>query len=116
LASWTLIILFSEMLKFSKIISSKSKKKIVKENSEYLRIFHLLKLMFQFYLFIYLTDMCWNGQGPTVFHIDKTWKSHWVSDFHGNKKNQSFKRFRLMPVHLVPFWVDYGKVGIHAWG
>jgi len=42
LANSTLIILFSEMLKFSKIISSKSKN-IVKENSEYLRIFHFLK-------------------------------------------------------------------------
>jgi hypothetical protein len=42
LANLTLIILFSEMLKFSKKISSKSKN-IVKENSEYLRIFHLSK-------------------------------------------------------------------------
>jgi hypothetical protein len=42
LANLTLIILFSEMLKFSKIISSKSKI-IVKDNSEYLGIFHLLK-------------------------------------------------------------------------
>jgi hypothetical protein len=42
LASSTLIILFSEMLKFSKIISSKSKN-IVKENSKYLGIYHLLK-------------------------------------------------------------------------
>jgi len=42
LANLTLIILFSEMLKFSKMICSKSKK-IVKENNEYLRIFHLLK-------------------------------------------------------------------------
>jgi len=32
----------SEMLKFSKIISSKSKN-IVKDNSEYLKRFHLLK-------------------------------------------------------------------------
>jgi hypothetical protein len=42
LANLTLIILFSEMLKFSKIISSKSKN-IVKDNSEYLWIFYLLK-------------------------------------------------------------------------
>jgi hypothetical protein len=42
----TLIILFSEMLKFSKIIRSKSKD-IVKENNEYLGIFHLLKWIFQ---------------------------------------------------------------------
>jgi len=42
LANSTLIILFSEMLKFSKIISSKSNN-IVKENLEYSRIFHLLK-------------------------------------------------------------------------
>jgi len=34
-ASWILIILFSEMLKVSKIISSKSTKNIVKENSGY---------------------------------------------------------------------------------
>jgi hypothetical protein len=46
LANSTLIILFSEMLKFSKIISSKSKN-IVKDNSEYLGIFHLLKGFFQ---------------------------------------------------------------------
>jgi hypothetical protein len=39
LANSTLIILFSEMLKFSKNVSSKSKN-IVKENSECLRIFH----------------------------------------------------------------------------
>jgi hypothetical protein len=42
LASSTLIILFSELLKFSKTISSKSKN-IVKDNSEFLRTFHLLK-------------------------------------------------------------------------
>jgi hypothetical protein len=42
LANLILIILFSEMLKFSKLISSKSKS-IVKDNSEYLGIFHLLK-------------------------------------------------------------------------
>jgi hypothetical protein len=46
LANSTLIILISKMLKISKIISSKSKK-IVKENSEYLGIFHLLKWFFQ---------------------------------------------------------------------
>ncbi len=46
LASSTLIILFSEMLKFSKTISFESKN-IVKENSEYLGIFHFLKWMFQ---------------------------------------------------------------------
>jgi hypothetical protein len=38
LAHFTLIILFSETLKFSKIISSKSEN-IVKDNSEFLRIF-----------------------------------------------------------------------------
>jgi hypothetical protein len=42
LASSTLIILFSEMLKILKIISSKSKN-IVKDNSEHLGIFYLLK-------------------------------------------------------------------------
>jgi hypothetical protein len=42
LANSTLIILFAEMLKFSKIISSKSKN-IMKDNSEYFRIFHLWK-------------------------------------------------------------------------
>jgi hypothetical protein len=47
LANLTLIILFSEMLKFSKIIASKSKIYIVKENSEYSRTFHLLKWMSQ---------------------------------------------------------------------
>jgi hypothetical protein len=46
LASLTLIILFSEMLKISKIISSKSKN-ILKENSEYLRIFHIFNECFK---------------------------------------------------------------------
>jgi len=64
LANSTLIILFSEMLKFSKIISSKSKN-IVKDNSEYLGIFHLLKGFFS-KLINYSTDMCWNGQGTTI--------------------------------------------------
>jgi hypothetical protein len=41
-AKSTLIILFSEMVRFSKIIFSKSKN-IVKDNREYLGIFHLLK-------------------------------------------------------------------------
>jgi hypothetical protein len=66
LANLTLIILFSGMLKFSKIISSKSKN-IVKDNSENLRIFHLLKLIFS-KLISYSTDICWNGQGTMVFH------------------------------------------------
>jgi hypothetical protein len=42
LANLTLIILFLKLLKFSKFISSKSKN-IVKDNNEYLEIFHLLK-------------------------------------------------------------------------
>jgi hypothetical protein len=42
LANSTLIILFSKMLKFSNFISFKSKN-ILKDNSEYLGIFHLLK-------------------------------------------------------------------------
>jgi hypothetical protein len=47
LANLTLIILFSELLKFfQKFISSKSKK-IVNDISEYLGIFHLLKWKFQ---------------------------------------------------------------------
>jgi len=46
LANLTLIVLFTKMLKISKTISSKSKN-IVKENSEYLGIFHLLELIFQ---------------------------------------------------------------------
>ncbi len=46
LANSTLIILFSTMLNFSNFISFKSKN-IVKENSEYLGIFHLLKWKFQ---------------------------------------------------------------------
>jgi hypothetical protein len=46
LATSTLIILLSEFLKFSEIISSKSKN-IVKDNNEYLQIFHLLKWIFQ---------------------------------------------------------------------
>ncbi len=46
LANSTLIILFLEMLKFSKIICSKSKD-IAKENEEYLGLFHLMKWKFQ---------------------------------------------------------------------
>ncbi len=42
LANLTPIILFEEMLKFSKISSSKSTN-IVKDNCEYLGIFHFLK-------------------------------------------------------------------------
>jgi len=54
LANLTLILLFSEMLKFSKTISSKSKN-IVKENNEYLGIFHFLKWIFQNQLIIQRT-------------------------------------------------------------
>ncbi len=43
LANLTLIILFSDMLKFSKIIFFKSKN-IVKDNNEYLGLSHLLKI------------------------------------------------------------------------
>jgi len=46
LANSTLLILFTKMLKFSNTISFKSKN-IVKENSEYLGIFCLLKWIFQ---------------------------------------------------------------------
>jgi hypothetical protein len=46
LANSTLIILFSEMLKFSKIISSELKN-IVKDNGKYLGILHLFKWIFQ---------------------------------------------------------------------
>ncbi len=46
LTNLTLTILFSKMLKFSKIISSKSKN-MVKDNSEYFGIFYLLKWIFQ---------------------------------------------------------------------
>jgi hypothetical protein len=42
LANLTLIILFSELLKISKTISFKSKN-IVKDSSEFLRMFDLLK-------------------------------------------------------------------------
>jgi len=53
LANSTIIILFSELLKFSKIISSKSKN-ILKDNSEYLGI-PVVEMNFSKY---YLTDMC----------------------------------------------------------
>jgi hypothetical protein len=51
----TLILLFSEMLKFTKNISSKPKKIIVKDNNEYLGIFNLLKWIFQNELIIWQT-------------------------------------------------------------
>jgi len=44
------------MLKFNKTISSKSKN-IVKENNEYLGIFHLMKMNFSKSI-NYSTDMC----------------------------------------------------------
>jgi hypothetical protein len=47
LANLTLIILFSEMVKISKNIFFQILKNIVKDNSEYLGIFHLLKWKFQ---------------------------------------------------------------------
>ncbi len=57
LANLTLIILlFSKMLKFSKIISSKSKN-IVKGNSEYSGIFYFFEINFC-KLIIHSTDMC----------------------------------------------------------
>jgi hypothetical protein len=56
LTNLTLIILFSEMLKFSKINSSKSKN-IVKDNSEYFGIFYLLKRIFQNQLIIRQTSV-----------------------------------------------------------
>jgi hypothetical protein len=37
----------------------------VKENNEYLGIFHLMKWKFS-NLINYLMDMCWNGQGTTT--------------------------------------------------
>jgi hypothetical protein len=63
LANSTPIRFFSEMLKFSKRIILWNQKIIVKDNSEYLRIFHLLKWIFKIN---YLTNMCWNGQGTMV--------------------------------------------------
>jgi hypothetical protein len=53
------------MLKFSKIISFKSKK-ILKENSGYLRIFSFVEMNVS-KLINYSTDMCWNGQGTMVW-------------------------------------------------
>jgi hypothetical protein len=38
---------------------------------KYLGIFHLLRWIFQIYLFIYLSNMCWNGQGTTVYAMHK---------------------------------------------
>jgi hypothetical protein len=54
LANSTLNILFSKMLKFVEIISSKSKN-IVEESSEYLGIFYLLKWKFQNELIVWQT-------------------------------------------------------------
>jgi hypothetical protein len=56
LANSTLIILFSEILKFKKIISSKSKT-IVKDNSEIIRSIPFVETNFS-KLINYLTDMC----------------------------------------------------------
>jgi hypothetical protein len=66
LANSTLIILFSESLKFSKNNFFRIKKIIVKKNSEYLAIFHLLKWKFP-KLINYSTNMCWYGQGTMVW-------------------------------------------------
>ncbi len=64
LAGLTLIILFSEMLKFSKIISSKSKN-IVKENSGFKKNIPFVEMNVS-KLISYSTCMCWNGQGTTI--------------------------------------------------
>jgi hypothetical protein len=69
LANSTLIILFSNMLKIFKNYFFQIKKKIVKENSAYLGIFHLLRWIFS-KLVNYLMNMCWNGQGTMVSHFE----------------------------------------------
>jgi hypothetical protein len=78
LANSTILILFSEMLKFSRKLFLPNQKNIVKENSGYWRIFHLVKWMFQ-KLINYSMDMCWNGQG-TMLAIP-SWaldRKHWI--------------------------------------
>jgi hypothetical protein len=65
LANSTLIILFSELLKFSKLIISSKSKNIVRHISEYLGIFLFVEMNFS-KLINYSTDMCWNGQGTRV--------------------------------------------------
>jgi hypothetical protein len=64
LANSTLIILFLEVLKFSKIISSKSKN-IVKDITELFRNTPSVEMKISI-LINYLMDMCSNGQAPTV--------------------------------------------------
>jgi len=67
------------MLKFSKIISSKSKN-IVKEKSWYLRIFHFVEMNVS-KLINYSTNMCWNGQGSTVLFTHHMLQLKLVSPF-----------------------------------
>ncbi len=121
LASWRLIMLFSEMLKFSKIISSKSKnilwRKIVNIQEYSICWNECFKINLLFiYLFIYLFIRQTCVEMVKVlryFMLTKRERvSGWVT-FMATKK-QSFKRFRLMPVHLVPIWVDYGKGGVYS--
>jgi hypothetical protein len=61
---WLLTWLFSECWNFQKLFLP-NQKIIVKENSEYLGIFHLLEMNVS-KLINYWTDMCWNGQGTAV--------------------------------------------------
>ncbi len=75
-------------MKFSKTISSKSKN-IVKENSEYLGIFYLLKLI------NYPTDMCWNGQGTTI--VDSWMRGMWQMCFFG-------ANFHIMATKNIDFF------------
>jgi len=57
-------IIFRNVEKFKNYFVPKSKD-IVKENNEYLGIFHLMKWKIS-NLINYLMDMCWNGQGTTT--------------------------------------------------
>ncbi len=67
LANSTLIILFSKMLKFSKINFSYSKISL-KDNSEYLGNVPFVEMNLSKLIDYSMdVDMCWNGQGTTIF-------------------------------------------------
>jgi hypothetical protein len=85
----TLIILFSEMLKFSRFFFLKDKKKLWRKIWKSSAIFYLLKLKFQF-LINYFTNVSPSCQGITVITFEisiSTNKTFLKVQYFSSKKN-----------------------------
>jgi hypothetical protein len=95
--------LISELLKFSEIISSKSKN-IVKDNSEYLRKFSFVEMKIS-KLINYSTDMCWNGQATTV--LTNQTKGHFTQEW--NPAFQLVESFKLV-LRLLEKGLGLGQI------